>query len=79
MGITACVVLLVSAALIVAQARALARCRFWCKSCGQLFALPWTKLLFRQHVNEEWRLTCPHCGHKGWCIARRNGKDEDTK
>ena len=60
------------------QARTLARCRFWCPSCGRLFALPWTKLLFRQHINEEWRLTCPHCGQKGWCPARRPYRGGDN-
>lgn len=79
MGIAVCAVLLVLAALVVGQAHALSRCRFWCKSCGELFALPWTKLILRQHVNEEWRLTCPRCGHKGWCTARRPGKDGGAK
>ncbi len=79
MGIGVCVVLLILVALIIGQARALVRCRFWCKSCGTLFSLPWTRLLFRQHVNDEWRLTCPHCGSKGWCPARRPRKGEDAK
>lgn len=79
MIIGACAVLLILAALIIGQARALARCRFWCKSCGTLFSLPWSKLLFRQHVNEEWRLVCPCCGQKGWCQARRPGKKEGVR
>lgn len=70
-------VLLLSAGAIVWQARVLSRCRFWCRSCGRLFVLPWTRLLFRQHVNDEWRLVCPHCGRKGWCPARRAAKGEE--
>ncbi|HJA48772.1 MAG TPA: hypothetical protein H9790_05535 [Candidatus Agathobaculum intestinipullorum] len=69
-------VLLIGA--VVWQALALARCRFWCPSCGRLFALPWAKLIFRQHVNDEWRLTCPRCGCKGWCPARHPKKGGDS-
>lgn len=71
-------VLLLLVALIVAQARALSRCRFWCRSCGALFALPWTKLLFRQHVNGEWWLICPHCGKKGWCTVYKPKEGDGT-
>lgn len=70
-------VLVLLVAVIIWQARVLSRCRFWCPSCGNLFALPWTKLVFRQHVNDEWRLTCPRCGQKGWCPARRPKKGGD--
>ena len=67
--------LLLLAGVIIWQAAALSRCRFWCPSCGRLFALLWYRLLFRRHVNGEWRLTCPHCGHKGWCRAKREWKE----
>ena len=67
----ALLVVVLLAALIVWQARTLSRCRFWCPSCGRLFRLPWTKLLFRRHVHEDWLLRCPHCGEKGWCAVRR--------
>ncbi|MDO5141817.1 MAG: hypothetical protein Q4D31_02220 [Eubacteriales bacterium] len=76
--IAAVVVIALSAGLIVWQAKALAKCRFWCRACGTLFELPWRRLVFRQHVNEEWWLCCPHCGRKGWCVARRKGKDGDA-
>ena len=67
----ALLVVVLLAALIVWQACALSRCRFWCPSCGRLFRLPWTKLLFRRHVHEDWLLRCLHCGEKGWCAVRR--------
>lgn len=67
-------VLLLLTALVIWQARILSRRRFWCRACGRLFRLPWTKLLFRQHIQEDWLLRCPYCGEKGWCTAKRNGK-----
>ncbi len=53
------------AVLIVWQACALSRCRFWCPSCGRLFRLPWTKLLFRRHVHEGLAAALPALRGKG--------------
>ena len=64
------------AIMMVWQARILSRCRFWCRACGRLFRLPWTKLLFRQHMHEDWLLRCPYCGAKGWWTAKRKYKGE---
>ena len=69
-----------TAALIWWQAWLLSRCRFWCKNCGQLFALPAKKLIFRQHSWEDWWLTCPRCGKKGWCrCVRAKPKEGEDK
>ena len=72
----ALLVVVLLAVLIVWKACALSRCSFWCPSCGRLFRLPWTKLLFRRRENEDWLLRCPYCGAKGWCTAKRKYKGE---
>ena len=47
----------------------LSRCSFTCKACGKTFHIPWRRALWVQHYNNEYILRCPHCGHKGWCVA----------
>lgn len=65
--------LLFAAVLIVWQARALSRRDLVCTFCGTRLRLPRNRLLFRQHVGNDWRLFCPTCGRKSWFTAQRRG------
>ena len=60
---TALLGVLLLAVLAAGQAVMRSRWRFWCRECGQLFQMPWYRLLFCRHVHEDWLLRCPHCGH----------------
>lgn len=72
---TALLGVLLLAVLAAGQAVMRSRWRFWCRECGQLFQMPWYRLLFCRHVHEDWLLRCPHCGHRGWCTARKSEKE----
>ena len=68
------IALILAAILVIWQAKVLAKCDLTCKSCGTKQNLPWKRLVFRQHVGNDWRLYCPVCGRKTWFTARKRGQ-----
>ncbi|MDO4270990.1 MAG: hypothetical protein Q4C72_08730 [Eubacteriales bacterium] len=57
--------------LAAVLAKRLSHCVFTCKSCGGAFRIPWRRALWVEHFNSDYKLSCPHCGKKGWCAAAR--------
>lgn len=39
-----------------------------CAECDTEFRPPLSKFLFSIHTQKTRKLTCPHCGHKGYCV-----------
>ena len=68
------IALILAAILVIWQAKVFAKCELICKSCGTKQNLPWKRLVFRQHVGNDWRLYCPVCGRKTWFTARKRGQ-----
>ena len=66
-------VLVLAAGVIVWLAYRLSRCAFRCKACGGTFRIGWRRALFVEHIDRDYRLTCPHCGKKGWCALQPAG------
>ena len=61
--------------LVIWQAKALAKCELVCVFCGTAQHFSWTKLIFRQHVGNDWWLACPVCGRKTWFTAKRREQE----
>lgn len=40
---------------------------FCCANCHCCFQVRWMMLLFSEHAFRDLLLTCPHCGHRGYC------------
>ena len=68
------IALILAAILVIWQAKALAKYDLICKSCGTKQNLPWKRLVFRTHVENDWQLYCPVCGRKTWFTARKRGQ-----
>ena len=68
------VIVLLLLVLIVLQAKALSKCEMTCVFCGTTLHFSWKRLLFRQHVANDWWLECPVCGRKTWFTAKREAK-----
>jgi len=64
------IVILLAAAAMLLVSYSLSRCTFTCRTCGQSFHIRWRRALWVQHCNHDYILRCPHCGKKGWCVAR---------
>lgn len=47
-----------------------------CPQCHEIFKPAFKEAFFARHTPNTRKLTCPHCGHKGFCVetcARDNG------
>ena len=61
---------IVAAAIIVIVAKGIAARAFQCKRCAGEFYIKWPRVLITEHSGSEYKLVCPHCHAKGWCIAQ---------
>jgi len=39
-----------------------------CPQCHEVFKPTFKKAFFARHTPNARKLTCPHCGHKGYCV-----------
>ena len=44
------------------------RVRYICPKCHMIFRTSFREMFFANHTPTTRRLTCPHCGHKGFCV-----------
>ena len=65
------IILILAVALVIWQAKVLAKCDLICKFCGTKQNLPWKRLVFRTHVGNDWQLYCPVCRRKTWFTAQK--------
>lgn len=69
------IVLILAFILVLWQAKALAKCELVCVFCGTAQYFPWKRLLFRQHVGNDWWLACPVCGRKTWFTVQKREQE----
>ena len=53
--------------MVVVVSRSVASHSFRCDHCHKEFHIKWTRVLFTEHSEKDYRLTCPHCNTKDWC------------
>ncbi len=51
------------------------RTDYICPECHKQFHPTFKSAFWASHTPNTRRLTCPHCGHKGFCIETYGGKD----
>ena len=61
---------ILAAAVIVLLAMRVASHSFQCKHCAGQFHIRWGRVLITVHSGSGYKLVCPHCGTKGWCVAQ---------
>ena len=48
---------------------------YLCPQCHQLFRLTFRKAFFTMHTSVARKLTCPACGHHGFCVEIAAGSE----
>lgn len=61
---------IIAAAIVILLAKRIASHSFECKHCAGQFRIQWPRVIITEHSGNEYKLVCPHCQTKGWCIAR---------
>ena len=76
--IFAALVPVIAAAVIILIAMYVAAHSFRCRHCGRTFRIKWTRVLITEHSDNEYMLTCPHCGERDFC-TEQSVKKENPK
>ena len=50
------------------------RVAYICPECHEVFRPKFREAFWANHTPHTRRLTCPHCGHKGFCVETWAGK-----
>ena len=57
-------------AVVVILAKRTASHDFICKHCSKSFRIKWPKVVITEHTGDRYKLVCPHCNTKDWCIKQ---------
>lgn len=68
--LSAVLILIVAATIVVILAKRIASHTFKCKHCSKEFSIKWSKVIVTEHSDDEYMLVCPCCKTKDWCTER---------
>ena len=68
--LSAVLIPIVAATIVVILAKRIASHTFKCKHCSKEFSIKWSKVIVTEHSDDEYMLVCPYCKTKDWCTER---------
>ena len=68
--LSAVLIPIVAATIVVILAKRIASHTFKCKHCSKEFSIKWPKVIVTEHSDNEYMLVCPYCKTKDWCTER---------
>ena len=54
------------------------RVKYICPKCHTVFKPGFKEMFFANHTPSTRKLTCTHCGHKGFCVETYGKEDEEN-
>ena len=68
--LSAVLIPIVAATIVVILAKRIASHTFKCKHCSKEFRIKWSKVIVTEHSDDEYMLVCPYYKPKDWCTER---------
>lgn len=63
-------IFILAAAVVILIAKNIASHKFKCRHCSGEFRINWWKVMTTEHSGSEYKLVCPFCKIKDWCIEQ---------
>ena len=55
---------------VIILSKRIASHTFRCKHCSKEFNVRWSKIIVTTHNGDEYKLLCPYCKTKDWCVEQ---------